>query len=464
MTSATEFLRKLRASRSALASVLREMDEAIATVQAKVMPRILKRGIATLPDELLARILELAGGGGPFRRSTLLSLVNLRFRSLMLKLPIMWAHINVPGMSSEMTTFSLERSANAGLDVDVDLTFVCDSDSRMALDDLFPHAGRWRKVSLIMDGRMVFNQDETSYLGRRFADMDLPELESLHVHSTSPFTPVAEEGNASYAQDVHFYATCAMSSLRQMLSGNFIPRPFVGAENLHHLTVNLSTSTTGQTQTWDFNELLMFLSACPVLTDLALSFRSADSLPVSVSAGSVKMFNLERLSIDVVNDSSKEQIGLLLRAMDAPNIENMSVTLDQLLPLNHIDQWIEELFPNPPIFPAVKELSFSIVRPVFGCSVGRILSAFPKMQRFAVTAPRIAFIGNCRPLPALRTLHLKDYGYLRSAYAAKLFWALGDGDVHREFEELKMENCSGHGLDLETLQKLLPGKRIIWQS
>lgn len=148
-------LRQFKMARAALTAMSQSLELEMYKFREEMQPVVLSRGIAKVPDEILARILLLSTtpkyiwdvGGSYYLR---IGQVCQRFNSIIINQPEVWSYVSSKMGSEELAT-RLHRSRAVGLKVYL-VGDLGDSDRRAriisALKELLTHAARWEFLVL----------------------------------------------------------------------------------------------------------------------------------------------------------------------------------------------------------------------------------------------------------------------------------------------------------------------------
>ena len=179
-------LHQFKMARAALTVMSQSLEVEMCKFREEMQPVVLSRGIAKVPDEILARILLLSTtpkynwdvGGSYYLR---IGQVCKRFNSIIINQPEVWSYVSSKMGSEELAT-RLHRSRAVGLKVYlVDDLGVSDRRAGFisALKELLKHAARWEFLVLgLSDSKRLGSFDE---LGSK---REFPRLRHFSIAKT----------------------------------------------------------------------------------------------------------------------------------------------------------------------------------------------------------------------------------------------------------------------------------------
>ncbi len=246
----SDLLSRARATMSRLKSlsdILIELASAIKTESeaAQMNLEAVKNmcGLASLPNELLARIFECAVNGDAtltnpkrWKAAVTLSHVCRCFRETALSCPHIWTSIS---RSDAMAASCLSRSKDLPVEVELNVGFGSSEDPHelrfeQVLSEVLSHSNRWRRLdvqflSISGDDNAVNRMPLSgSDIHQAFREVDAPSLDSLRIMND----PHGNSLYGSYADFVHWNAP----NLRCVTSVHYVP---FGLENISTLDITI---------------------------------------------------------------------------------------------------------------------------------------------------------------------------------------------------------------------------------
>lgn len=337
-------LRDLENIKHVLSGLSKSIDSAITGLKQSTPHILHSKSLASLPDELLATILEYRIETCKIRwRHYLiqtLSLVCQRFRRIVLQSPRSWSYIdNNDNMSYARAC--LDRSGSVGLSVS--FSIMSYSNPLRFLDAIVPHSARWENLSITFIEQHPYTRTSAFCRSKLLQNLHLPSLRSLCL--------MASPGNVE-SDIYHFYESWDMPNLRQ-LEMNKVPRRFIAPTVT---SVRYSLRNIGNTLYEDpdafaqIQRLGPFLSAFPALVELEVAIclwgaRGLEQMP------SLQLPHLTRLRVDASSCGSTTA-GLFMAKLQAPLLRKLEIVMPKC---NGDDIRILDFFPCDN-YPALKDL------------------------------------------------------------------------------------------------------------
>ena len=267
-------------------------------------------GITSIPNELLAIIFELAHevGGCPFTIST----VSRHWREVALNIPCLWVKIVINSTPSLVALSAcLSRSKSSSLDVCFDGLSVDapQSSFNQAMDLVFPHITRWRRLEVILLPPTLvqgyFLDMPIFILLSRLKGCSAPLLEHLSISGARSHVRALE----AFAVDGAPMLTSM--HLKDISFGNlFVPMASVTTLHLHEFRHR-------------YDRLLSILEASPLLTRLSLQGSVLQPfLPRSISLPSLKSLRY-RFPTPVTDGGVSVHFTNCLPSISAPGLETL---------------------------------------------------------------------------------------------------------------------------------------------
>lgn len=319
----------MRKARTLLADLQETLARETEALESKLLPFELARGISSIPDSILSRILEIECV--PDFPSHLieapqvsLSLVCRRFRDVISNSPRIWSKIHAWGLDLDTISIFLERSKAADLDIQLQYAsrsgyewsepqeqrnnkFLC------AVSAIIPHAQRWESLKLDFSN---VGEAELFDITKRLNHLPLPRLHTLDIVYTNP---VSEDYTAEQDPSRAFFETLEMPTLYTLRLCNAVPEPFA-APLLTSLALDLTKAYV------DVGKLARFLSATPTLEDVTLRLFYAwayGSRDVVV----VELVNVKTLELHL-GDTPLDRLYRFREALRTPNIRKIVLKVE----------------------------------------------------------------------------------------------------------------------------------------
>ncbi|KLO14967.1 hypothetical protein SCHPADRAFT_287313 [Schizopora paradoxa] len=314
----------------------------------RITPEFLGLGLASLPDDVLAMIIELSAE--PLERSTMgahkLAGVSRRFRAVTLKLPKTWCAVSSKTHDFERALLHPERSKTMGLHVSYqELYEVIHSKSLMQA--LVPFASRWRSFSYTKYHSAIDSSATTEH----HTSLQLPQLEHLGVE----------------ADNDHFYKEYFMPNLRSATFHNMIPVPF--STSLTHLAMKFESLDRGDP--WDIDGFRRFLHSTPLLVELRLFFEAKfRTFICELPDPEVLLLHLKTLSVITVCDKEEDLVEGCETASDflatirAPNLSHLVLGVKVFVvncSAEPVSEFFNGLLPLPSSSPALAFLDIAVM-------------------------------------------------------------------------------------------------------
>ena len=299
-------------------------QKCIERLQSTLQPFEFGRGLASLPDNLLAYIFKLildhwAGFLRPKIRVDL-SLVCYRFRSVLLGTPRLWNKISTDNHDFHVLDLCLQRSKTAGLCVDISCYEWGDwevvfgdkpsplPESIQAFHALLSHCDRWEGIYLHLHRTDL--DTPVGYL----SGLRLPRVEHLVIeYSNEPvWYPLPPSD--------HFYTTCELPNLRTLHILYTVPLPF-SCPALKSLSIS--------TENIDFvpAPILHFLDVTQTLEEVALHVTTGKAIHSTEDLQNITLPNIKTLKISMRPTS----LGVLMplrKALHTPNVQKIELVID----------------------------------------------------------------------------------------------------------------------------------------
>lgn len=460
--------------RSALKSLLDATTQEIRTLhrRAKTMPKILARGIETLPNELLARIFELSDSHKRDEAAEPAHIFRLgqvcrRFRQLVLGLPGLWAEVSTE-QNPLIRVACLERSRPTGISVDLEWwgdEFDLEEESEeysSCLRSFMSHKARWRSFNYHNSSE----QEKAAFhpqIQEAIFDLHLPLLERLFVEY--------ESRDVGISENAHFYASWSIPRLRSFESNNYIPPPDLLGSTLTSCDISIFQGFSTDEGACEISSLLQFLGSAPSLQELSLYFLDV-SLTSTENITSVELPHLEVFSMTTqcIEGPSPSN---LMQQLRLPKLANFSLSMSpaNVIGLDNVETLLP-FFPLPETAP-IAEFSLSIEGysiPQSPPAIPLILLRLPHLRQLSIDCPSASDYEICgahaepddKVLPPLRTLRFQGCSMMDGSAARFVLKALEASGQLSQFESLEVLSCPL--FKWQNITDLIPRSRILWRE
>lgn len=415
-----------------LSGLTGSIDTAITDLKAKAPFIVRIKSLSSLPDELLAMILEYALETGTAvrirRRYTIqtLSLVCQRFRRILKQSPCTWSYID-NNDDMQFVRTCLARSGSVGLSVFFTITGDNNADALQMLATIAPHSARWENLTISFNEGHPYTRTESFCLSERLQNLYLPSLQSLCL--------LVDPGNVE-GDIYHFYESWDMPSL-QRLEINKVPRKFVApaVTSVRYLVPPWGPDPNPdneQNASSRIQRLRPFLSAFPTLLELDVALSPWDRHGL-LQMPSLSLSQLRSLRVEAYN-CLPTTAGLFMAKLYAPMLRKLEfITFES----NGYDDRILDFFPQDD-YPALEDLTCRMIRRAKDPRGPRIAVPFEKLQglrSLTIDAPNLVhFVPVFEPPSTLRKLKLNS---VAREWLSDLRWSFGK-DVWKGLEVLEI--------------------------
>lgn len=296
----------------ALASNLDRETQRLQT-QLSTMPGILQRGLARMPDELLALTLEWTvwmSDAGKARNPISLSHVSRRFRRAALALPAIWTDLDIMQGEAKRDLY-LSRSRTAGL------SFKHHSPHLHSTFTAFIDAHGWRLRSL--DIYLCSNQvNFWKHLGMVWSAPAFPALKVLHLEGIC--------GDDGEGAGMEVLSSWSIPVLRDLELDSVIPPPGF-ASTISTLLIRLEETD------WDLASFVAFLDSLKMLKSLHVVCEDVAFISTDPSTRPVAHLSaVETFTLDV--DLCSADLRAVMESLYLPAVSNMVVDLKSSEPVD----------------------------------------------------------------------------------------------------------------------------------
>jgi len=427
-------------------------------------------GLLSLPDEILATIIELAvRAREPGLDSLRLSLVCRKFREVALHLPRIWTCLDHHrhGFNNLVGRIYAERGNHAGLEVimrdtdnfDEEANINTGASSRL-LQAIIPYCDEWRSFSY---------SHHHSYHPELQSPLKLPRLEYLWVYKDA--SKVYAQFDMPNLKTAHFYDT--------------IPPPL--SSTLTRVSITFGPAYEGSGIQTLLVPLLRFLKAAPSITDLGLRLECYADMRNVTDIAPVTLESVDVFSLDVYYDDGApggEDTGrLLARSIHMPNLSKMNlyVTFATVTPIpttSRRDPYIFDLLPHPKIHSKLNTLRLTALDERLAyqqfCEMTTGNKPIPDRNQNATVAfdtSRAPFLTSLTlrthfefRFPTgenffpLRRVELEHCTNVTKNFINDIYVGLCRDNNWEEFEEVVIRGCPGTSEDLGSLDSFITEK------
>ncbi len=430
----------LESAKFALTGVETWFSKQLDACERQIRSLELRSGIGSLPDEILADVLEfvvqIPDEGGDqtgsddidsnvdyytyrtivieARVATRLSQVCRRFRNLVILSPKLWRRICSmmnPGMASSCV--SRCKRMDARFEVHLRIPFHSDRTLESFLLTAVGGSHFWSRFVHEWEILHVPLKDEITSTVLPLCGLHAPQLSEIVIGF--PYEYYRDKSIAREVQgEMHYYSTWSTPSLHSMKTSNLIPVPFSGSISLSTLSIYMDLCK--RYPGLDFKSLATFLGSCPVLEEFNLKIRDSlsehespvpQALPSRTEIKAVKKLEL------VFGYCDSSTISYFMEAVHFPNVSIASLRLlgD---PDTHIQNFIQTMFPDSSAFPNLTRLQLTVKQTrdewthshLTMQSVSIPFASLPKLEHLTLTLfdSVLTSLPKGTRLPALRSL------------------------------------------------------------
>ena len=430
---------ELKTARRMLETLVQTISDEITATMDEMLPVYYHQCFASLPDELLASILE-ESGNDPVD----MQMVSRRFYHLVSSLPRLWTTIRHRAQGDQWN-LALERSCEQILDVDI----LVDELTPREVQALRPH---WHRVGKLM---LEACDEHTETMNKHFSSLGtMHRLRQLSLDLCLLDGDEDVHPNAGYT----FYEDWHTPNLTELAVTNIIPVPF-GGMSLKHLDMRLSDAEDAGD--WDVTKLHTLLTSCQALEQMSIEFENAAALIGEFGPVELPLLRYFKLTLarDVV--SNNPSFVEFASNVTITNVEEMHIVTTDLAAVDVNPFLVLVLiFSSSTRFPNLTILDISVK--TGGWFQWTIFSCLPKLSYYAIEAPGLdIFAGgilSIKTFPPLRTIcfrhcHMADLAFFKFLFEClpdELTQGVEDSPGHKIVIQLK--GCSH--LSRETMEQL----------
>ncbi|KLO15420.1 hypothetical protein SCHPADRAFT_995902 [Schizopora paradoxa] len=459
---ARKMLARMKSALKTLGSVTTFLEYSIQSLSHNCIREERAIGIASLPDELLARVFEFYYEDYHDQFNTesedtttspmILSGVCKRFRCIVLHMPRVWACVS-PYFGSDRLDTLKTRCQNPVVFLSAD----CESSNKEFVrffKQLHP-INQWRGLNMEFvdkeDGCILFES-----LFSRGSSLDALETLSITFEGFGN-----DEGNLPNplfprkCQEV--LSKWVMPRLEELVLRNIIPSGNLKCSRLKSCKIFLGNFLYHRVE-WDFNALRNFIHSSPLSSIEHLTVIFDGTLASDVTLGTRKhpLFKLKHLEVYVDLDTDPKALRQIMDIVDAPNLESMKIHLSYLqdgdihLPikwLNAIFQPSEGLirtFPN-----VVKFQIYVLLNGIAELPFEPMLRSLPRLNSLRMSIPGAkvpdfsALRRNFGCIQELKSLDFRNCLSPSPWNIADYFSSLKRCQGLTELQEVELRGCCG---------------------
>ncbi|KAH8118700.1 hypothetical protein DFH11DRAFT_694496 [Phellopilus nigrolimitatus] len=480
VSSITIVLQKLKSMQRTIVSLLDAVSKSVSDLKEAVMPVVMKHGLESLPNEVLAHIFELACRScGSFSRNIIK--VCHRFYDIATRLPNLWTYVSnayldvdVHSLRRDNPAAFLTRSRSSNLTVYLKLPsrMYREINENYIRDIFLPETllrhTNWEKF--IVNGLDEWSEDYhhcLDYLCSSSTGLDFPALTTLVLlcgdapQDLDGFILNDDEDNDIDVNSKNFFETWNMPSLRTLELTNFIPRSTTIFTSVTKCSISFTrySSTRGNEPVrWNLAVVIRFLDSLPALNDLTIEMCNA--LFTNMDDESTEPLSLQKLCL-ISEYCEEESIGHLTKALDTVNLRDFSIHIN-LHSTDCSEPWLKCFFPDGRMYPMLRDLSIKVTNLGGRDSPFDIISEtiFPRLQHLTINAREVEqpdSFGLSR-MP-LETLRLENCHWFNNDFTVNLrhLWD------RPEFETLEIIGC--RSIDKDIVEEKFPrSKRLVWED
>lgn len=433
-----------------------------------------KNGFSSLPDEILAVVLENAAydcdvdnrDGPPYynyrvtssapirtvRAAIKLSHSCRRFRRLILNIPAFYNRI-CNSMPPDMVSTCCDRltTTNVGMDVRLynnsteDMDFI-----RMAMKN----SKHWHHYTHFYSSTWEIDEEfiaDMEVLAKTVHKLDAPSLTSVSIHYPSSTTTHIQEGRR---QDTFFYfKTWTMPNLSMLNLGNVIPSPFAGSASLRQLSLQWNPEEDNLVM-FSLQTLDAFLAPCVLLEELAIELVCVSRLLSRVTSMG-RLAKLDRLirTNFTFRECDIHVVKTVMKELGFPSVQSMklhilmpydSLTVDPDMPEGDVHDILLEMFPDRTAFTKLSDLQLEcdISRTYRPIQVSIPFVGLSKIKHLCLVTKNsiLAPIPSGISLPSLRSLSFQYCRKLEVDWIASLLGVVKANGIF-EPSHLEVKEC-----------------------
>ncbi|KAH8118774.1 hypothetical protein DFH11DRAFT_1569237 [Phellopilus nigrolimitatus] len=463
------WIKDAQTSLKALSAIL---DNEIRQLESQHTRLVVRNGIESLPNEVLAIIAEYSCYHDS-RESVRLSHICRRFRTLALDIPALWTSVSPTDILDETKAF-LERSKFAGLHIRFSRKagqVFHESFHHEFLAAILPHAHRWHSFSLYLqydaagEEILCFLKFMSITCGR----LELPTLKELSIQCDEHL--FEDRPALRTADDLRFYENWIMPNIQFLKVYSFLPRPIFVQPSLRSLRVELESEYDDVA--WDLGLLLMLLSTFTALEDLTLSFRNAIFVSApGIPRPDIVLESLRTLDLYVLSENPDlNPVRLIMAKIRAPNL-NKLVAATEIHQWADANEWLHTLLYNGVNdFMRLTHLDLQVNRYYHEtCEFETVFQRLPNLAHLSIEASddpdRVLRLWSTHRLapdsiPPLRSLRFSRCGTFYSDGLDHILKILQERPDWDEFHRLEVIDCPNF---CQEDARIIPKNKVVWRD
>ncbi len=496
----------LKAAADALYKIWEHVSRQLETCEGNVEAYGLRGGFFTLPDEILATVLEYAALEGPrpkwdatfedeaeknivstVKSAAQLSHVCKRFRDLIIHSSRLWKCVFNGMGNSEMVSACLTRCSQGNGDVTLsaalfktafvdrrrNTSFINAILKRTENWGCFIHRGDAEKYPRF--GKFE-DDDDYAALAKK---LDLPNLKQLDIRYPQAAASLKVR-DARFHRAMHFYCSWSAPRLRSIFARNFIPIPFPGSGSLASLSISLQFDHGRRSRRLgiECDIVLVIPRRLPCTREVFVRLRCAKYAAIPpLAEHRIEMPCVTNLDLDFVSCYGAHPSIPFSTPSVSPHITTLQLRIRSNEGEENVDMTFNDIFsavlPNAEVFPKLTDMMLDVETEGFRIKnkrkfiQGQISIPFTTLMKvrhldLKTGSSEVNIIPDGIALPTIRTLTL------RGCYRIQMSWlvlflkqmkAQGDLDLLRVSVDEWCQSLNNYGvkgsLSKEDIQMLV---------
>lgn len=426
-------LSRMKSVIETLGSITKSLESHVEQITAEVIPEVNAQGIASLPDELLARIFEFHyqdyfhayepdfGDDGNHSSRTVLAKVCKRFNRIVDHLPALWEILVFESTSGDEIQFLKTKCQSPRIFINFS-DETASKDLSTFLDDVHPRE-QWKELNL------RFSDDDSAV--RLFNTMASKESKPR-----TPFSSITSLSMTSSGADAdedfipslfpprcnRVFSCWDLHKLSSLSLTNIIPNPNYSLINVRDVSITLGQieDAPNGIYKWNMQKLCQFLLVLHPVQSLKIKFDAAGTEDADFEMQGTGLFRqlseLTSLSMSICGKTDPIVLKKFVEMVDMPKLANLDIEIQWTNP----DQpavYLNTLFKPTPgsirTFPHVRKASLRIQHSGGGFEYPGVtlFRALPRLTSLSLATPgfQIPNLLTCKNtsgcLEELQTLH-----------------------------------------------------------
>ncbi|KLO14082.1 hypothetical protein SCHPADRAFT_889555 [Schizopora paradoxa] len=467
LEQALETKKVLGSAVSALSKLLRITSRQLEFCEDAVRSYQKRRGLFSLPDDILCIVLEFASL--PFypydsdidvairsvKLATMLSHTCKRFRDIIIRSSIYWRCINNEMRNQDLVSTCLSRCTRPNVEVSLEMPFFKPTYVQMEklhrrdrpfIGIALQNRERWRSFALYANRErwVILGESQPEYLqiyAELTKEIEFPNLTAISIRypDSMLFRQVREDKISEAA--MHFYRYWSTPKLRVLSVEQFIPIPFPGTLSLSSLDVHLKDEARAKEPenlpiVFDAKSFVSFLQACPALESLDISLQSMKASIQPQTLTRLAMPRLAYLKLNFKHCNSTTLKGFF-DAVRFPFVTSMELEIDAShkkggAPGTLFDDIFFAVMPNSEVYPRLVNLTLdasvdyiwdrdSEDHPIIWGEFAIPFSSMTTVKHLTLTASEseVLPVSDSDQLPALRTFTIRRSSEIEKTWLAR---------------------------------------------